>query len=825
MSTPITIPVNFDFGPGFSSAPRAAAELQRIFNQGGNFNRISQPLGQMSRSADEFANSLKAANARVLAFGASAAVIITVQRALEGLVSSTINVEKRLTDINVVLNESRAGLQKFGAELFVTARQTGQSFDAVSDAALELSRQGLSVQETLKRTRDALVLTRLSGLDAKDSVEALTAGINSFNRTLVTSTELVNKFAAVDARFAVSSADLAEALKRVGSTAQDAGVGLEELLGLVTAVQQTTARGGAVIGNAFKNIFSRLSRSTTIEDLRALGVQIDASQTGVEKLQALADAYKRVGVEQANQIKEAAGGVYQINVVAAALDQLSRKYGTYQQALAAANSATDEATLRNEALNQTLSALINRTQVNFTKLFSDIGSLSIDSPLRNILGGLNSALESVSDGETTGGRLAESFLKGIGKFIEGPGAIYLGTIALVLSKRLAGFAGDAFKQLNSIKFGDAERRLNVERSIQSIIGNNPRIQDQILNGSLRIEDVQSRILADLRQEVVLRERIAALSQRIAPAVLRSGIAINPTTNFPERRTRASGLIPTPEESMAETMGAYAAGYTPGNVKAANVKGLGRIVYNDAEKVVDIGLSQPAIIPPRNSQVSGVYRNKFQQRFGVDPYTLANGYVPNFKNENNFRMRKGAFGDYEFENKFGSGVVDIFDDEAEIGAIDTKEQGKGTYKFVLSDLMANLKQKGIKKVKGFLIPQNNKPRTDSLTDQIKAAYPQLVRGRYGKSSILTIDGRAVRLAGGDAFDSSLEKQAKIILSSVRNGGDVDFETFLNKGLVPNFLPTNLLRPYRKVLDKLKNKKYGTFDGKGVEGLYIPSVDSI
>lgn len=785
MSTPITIPVNFDFGPGFSSAPRAAAELQRIFNQGGNFNRISQPLGQMSRSADEFANSLKAANARVLAFGASAAVIITVQRALEGLVSSTINVEKRLTDINVVLNESRAGLQKFGAELFVTARQTGQSFDAVSDAALELSRQGLSVQETLKRTRDALVLTRLSGLDAKDSVEALTAGINSFNRTLVTSTELVNKFAAVDARFAVSSADLAEALKRVGSTAQDAGVGLEELLGLVTAVQQTTARGGAVIGNAFKNIFSRLSRSTTIEDLRALGVQIDASQTGVEKLQALADAYKRVGVEQANQIKEAAGGVYQINVVAAALDQLSRKYGTYQQALAAANSATDEATLRNEALNQTLSALINRTQVNFTKLFSDIGSLSIDSPLRNILGGLNSALESVSDGETTGGRLAESFLKGIGKFIEGPGAIYLGTIALVLSKRLAGFAGDAFKQLNSIKFGDAERRLNVERSIQSIIGNNPRIQDQILNGSLRIEDVQSRILADLRQEVVLRERIAALSQRIAPAVLRSGIAINPTTNFPERRTRASGLIPTPEESMAETMGAYAAGYTPGNVKAANVKGLGRIVYNDAEKVVDIGLSQPAIIPPRNSQVSGVYRNKFQQRFGVDPYALANGYVPNFKNENNFRIRKGAFGDYEFENKFGGGVVDIFDDEAEIGAIDTKEQGKGTYKFLVSDLMSNLKQRGIKKVKGFLIPQNNKPRTDSLTDQIKANYPQLIWGRYGKSSTLTIDGRAIRLAGGDSFDASLEKQAKIILSSVRNGGDVDFETFLNKGLVPNF----------------------------------------
>ncbi|MGK3946486.1 hypothetical protein ABK046_50030, partial [Streptomyces caeruleatus] len=82
------------------TVPRAAAELQRLFNRTGALNSFAQPLGRISRSADEFANSLKAANARLLAFGASAVVLITVQRALEGLVTSTINVEKRLTDIN-----------------------------------------------------------------------------------------------------------------------------------------------------------------------------------------------------------------------------------------------------------------------------------------------------------------------------------------------------------------------------------------------------------------------------------------------------------------------------------------------------------------------------------------------------------------------------------------------------------------------------------------------------------------------------------------------------------------------------------------------------
>ena len=48
----------------------------------------------------------------------------------------------------------------------------------------------------------------------------------------------------------MSTTDLAEALKRAGSSALDGGVNFDQLLAMVTAVQQTTARGGPVIGNA-----------------------------------------------------------------------------------------------------------------------------------------------------------------------------------------------------------------------------------------------------------------------------------------------------------------------------------------------------------------------------------------------------------------------------------------------------------------------------------------------------------------------------------------------------------------------------------------------
>ena len=169
-----------------------------------------------------------------------------------------------------------------------------------------------------------MVLTRISGLDAEKSVKALTAAINGFQSAGLQHNEIVNKMVAVDTAFAVSAQDLAEAFSRAGSTAEDAGVSFDQLLGLVTAVEQKTARGGAVIGNAFKSIFTRLARGSTIDKLQELGVEIDATQSGVQKLEALSNAIENIADPTVvSKIKELAGGVFQINVVSAALKDLS----------------------------------------------------------------------------------------------------------------------------------------------------------------------------------------------------------------------------------------------------------------------------------------------------------------------------------------------------------------------------------------------------------------------------------------------------------------------------------------------------------------------
>ena len=342
---------------------------------------FTQPLGRITQKADEFSKSLEASNARVIAFGASAAIIGGVTTAFRELVVQAVNVEKILTDINVVLGTSTANLQKFGRDLFDVARNTSQALDVAAEAALEFSRQGLSMEETLRRTNDALILTRLTGIKAADAVSGLTAATNGFADAGLSTTAIINKLAAVDVKFAVSADDLIDALARAGAVAQDAGVNFDQLVGAVTAAQQITARGGAVIGNSFKTIFTRIQRSSTLNNLEKLGVAVrdieGSTLPAISVLKNLADAYKDMGDATSAAIAEQVGGVFQINVLKAALKDLGRENSLYAQATKISNQATDQAQKKNEMLQKTISSLAAQTSLSIQELSANIGELAL----------------------------------------------------------------------------------------------------------------------------------------------------------------------------------------------------------------------------------------------------------------------------------------------------------------------------------------------------------------------------------------------------------------------------------------------------------------
>lgn len=623
------IPVGADTRPLERDISTALSKNYQL--KGLNDKAFSQPLGRITGAVDEFRKSLDASNARVLAFGASAGAIFAVQKGFENLIRTTINVQKNLTDINSILGLSSKNLVNFGDQLFKVASQTGQSFETVSQAAVEFSRQGLGVEETLKRTRDALILTRLSGLDVVSSTQALTATINSFNKVALDSTQIVNKLATVDAAFAVSSGDLAEAISRVGSSADSVGVNLDQLVALVTSVQQTTARGGAVIGNSLKTIFTRLERTEVLDQLEALGIQarnLDGSfRPAIDTLSQLAITFDGLSDSQRANVAELVGGVFQINILKAALGDLGKQYSIYNSALNTSTGATDAAIKRNEQLNQTLSALINKTTTNFTKLAADVGGLTIAPAIEGVLGNINSALESfnLADAKGPGEKLAKGLLEGLGNYISGPGLALIGAVIGKLFINLAKFSGQAVGQILEIN-KSSQQQAEIQQRINSILSQSPNLIQGILNKEISLLSVENDILKVIQAQTVAREQSARISNTIAGSLIGRGV----TSTGGKISAKSGGFIPNFNSAeQAEVYGAYLGGYKPGSVSRMNIPGAGSVVYNKAEQVKKFaGMSQPAIIPPEESSAGKNYAKAFQNKLGFNPYA-SDGFVPNF----------------------------------------------------------------------------------------------------------------------------------------------------------------------------------------------------
>jgi TP901 family phage tail tape measure protein len=594
----------------------------------------TQPLGNMKRGADEFSKSMEAANARIIAFGASMAIINGISDAFKAMVTNVVQVEKALADINVVMGLSLANLDKFSDSLFKVAKETAASFDVAAAAATEYARQGLAVEETLKRTKDALILTRLTGMDSANAVKALTAAMNTYGDEIKDTTQLVSKFAAVDVKFAVSAEDFADAISRTGQAAKSAGVDIDELVGLITAAQQKTARGGKVIGNSFKTIFTRIGRTDTLNQLENLGIavrDVEGNTMGAKRiLTDLANTFDSLTESQKAQIAQTVGGVFQINVLKAVLSDAAKQNGILANATQISAGATDEAIQKNEQLRSTMSAMASETGLALKEVSAKIGELAIAPGMEKILnivkGFAEGASDMLGDGESSGNKFATGFLKGLGNIITGPGLVVIVAVFGKLFLKAAQYARESLSSLIGVT-SEAQKQKAIQTSLVTLFGQNAALSKEMLRTDISRTEKERIILGLLKAQVVEANALNTIARSSAANLYQKGYGSNLAPRGKPRRTSAQGYIPNYVD--AERQQAAQGGYAAGSIRSMNMPGEGSVIYNSAEKVKNFkGMSQPAIMPPKSSKAGENYQQAFDSIHGFDPYA-AGGYIPNF----------------------------------------------------------------------------------------------------------------------------------------------------------------------------------------------------
>ena len=95
-------------------------------------------------------------------------------------------------------------------------------------------------------------------MDSAQSTELMTAALNGFKLSASDAMGVVDKFSALDLKYATSAEEIATALQYVASSAGLAGVGIDKMSALITVASSVTRLSAETIGNAWKSVTARM---------------------------------------------------------------------------------------------------------------------------------------------------------------------------------------------------------------------------------------------------------------------------------------------------------------------------------------------------------------------------------------------------------------------------------------------------------------------------------------------------------------------------------------------------------------------------------------
>ena len=354
-------------------------------------------------SAQIFGSRLVEVTGRFAAYAVALRIVLGVQQAFSASLRTIVEFDSVLQDLQKVLNETPAGLQRLSDGIFEAARNTGRGIDEVAASLNTFVRQGLSVEDALARTQSALIATNISELDVNESTKLLTSALKIFGDEVENDIQVLDILSITADNAATNAGEVGRAFIRSASAAKLTGVSFRDLTAFITATIDRTQEAGSRVGTALKTIFTRLQTNSKIlrDNANALGSNIlanDDLSTVIEKLSVL---FQRLEPEQKTQIATLVAGRRQVNIFAGLIDS----FGKSQELLAKQSDAAGTALDKQRRELQKLSTQVDILKVGFQQLIVELsgvdegaeGVTGIRAALSDIVTFTTGAVDGVTD--------------------------------------------------------------------------------------------------------------------------------------------------------------------------------------------------------------------------------------------------------------------------------------------------------------------------------------------------------------------------------------------------------------------------------------------
>lgn len=204
---------------------------------------------------------------------AAATLVMQPLRAITGAFKdwneTLVNTEKRIVEISRVVNENIAD-DVMANKLYNIAQQYGQTFDNVSEIALNFARAGMSWNDSIKATEAAVLALNVAELDATQASDGMIAIMTQFGIEASQLTDVVDMLNITADNAAVTTEKLLTALQRTGSSAKNARLELDQTVSVITALSEATGRSGENLGTAVNSLIQFSQKSSALDTFAKL---------------------------------------------------------------------------------------------------------------------------------------------------------------------------------------------------------------------------------------------------------------------------------------------------------------------------------------------------------------------------------------------------------------------------------------------------------------------------------------------------------------------------------------------------------------------------
>jgi TP901 family phage tail tape measure protein len=452
-------------------ANKSEVELDNLIKSlglsGGAFKVAADPV-------KTFGDQIFLAGKRYAAFVAATALAFKGTQLIGEATKSAIEFESELVRLDQILDEGAARLDTLKQKFLDLSVVTGTSVKDLAEVATILAQAGLgnAIDAALEPLSKVPLLPAFK--DMKSTTEGLIAVFKQFGLQGSDTSQILDLLNETANKFAVTSEDIVEGIKRGGAAFAATGGTLKEFIQLFTTIRQVTQLSAETVGTAIKTISARVFQPTVFKFLEKEGITVIDKTSGAfvglnNILLQVAKNFENLSVPRQAEFARQLGGIRQIGQVFAALrnPQLFAETGAALQnatgsaakdAAKALETTSTQLKLLTAEANKLVLTLAPDLFLPFIKSLIKVGEIAVHVvdvlspliPLITAIGGLAAAKGLAGIGSSLLGKITGAGLGG-GALGQNLDNILFGQIGNVLggnnqqriSNRLAGGVGGA----------------------------------------------------------------------------------------------------------------------------------------------------------------------------------------------------------------------------------------------------------------------------------------------------------------------------------------------------------------------------------------------